>query len=267
MCYRCFWPAPLCWCGSITPMPTRTKFVILMHPYEFKRIKANTGRLTHLCLADSELHVGISFDDHAAVQALLNDPRNYPVLLYPGRDAVDLSKAGSMERGARSQADASGSPLAALRSQLESRRLVVFLLDATWRLVRPMLRTSLSLQRLPKIMFSNAAPSRYVIKRQPEPGCLSTLEAVHELLVALDRTGLDHYALPAQLLGLFQRMQDFQINRTAENRRLGIGRHARRDPAGNPTPAPRPLSKRRRIFRVAPTDSGQPPAAPPGPAA
>lgn len=230
-------------------MPTRTKFVILMHPYEFKRIKANTGRLTHLCLADSEIHLGIGFDNHAAVQALINDPRNYPVLLYPGREARDLSK------GELAPADFAG------------RRLVVFLLDATWRLVRPMLRTSLSLQRLPKIMFSNAAPSRYVIKRQPEPGCLSTLEAVHELLVALDRTGLDHYVLPAQLLGLFQRMQDIQINRTAENRRLGIGRHARRDPAGNPTPAPRPLSKRRRIFRVAPTDSGQPPAAHPGPAA
>lgn len=251
MCYKCYWPQSLCWCGSITPMPTRTKFVILMHPYEFKRIKANTGRLTHLCLADSELHVGIGFDDHAAVQALINDPRNYPVLLYPGRDALDLSKAGGVEPGARSQADPSGSPLAALRAQLESRRLVVFLLDATWRLVRPMLRLSPSLQRLPKVMFSGAAPSRYVIKRQPEPGCLSTLEAVHELLVALDRSGLDHYALPDQLLGLFQRMQDFQISRTAENRRLGIGRHPRRDPPGGPQPAPRPPSRRRRIFRAA----------------
>ena len=44
-------------------MPTRTKFVILMHPYEHKRVKANTGRLTHLCLADSELHLGIGFDE------------------------------------------------------------------------------------------------------------------------------------------------------------------------------------------------------------
>ncbi|MDI1251033.1 MAG: DTW domain-containing protein [Lacunisphaera sp.] len=267
MCYKCFWPQSLCWCGSITPMPTRTKFVILMHPYEFKRIKANTGRLTHLCLADSELHVGIGFDDHAAVQALINDPRNYPVLLYPSRDALDLSVAGSVERGAGSQTDSSGSQLTTLRFQLESRRLVVFLLDATWRLVRPMLRTSLSLQRLPKIMFSHAAPSRYVIKRQPEPGCLSTLEAVHELLLALDRSGLDRYALPEQLLGLFQRMQDFQISRTAENRRLGIGRHARRDPAGSPRPAPRPLSKRRRIFRTAPPGPGQPSSGSPAPGA
>ncbi|MSU50094.1 MAG: DTW domain-containing protein [Opitutus sp.] len=230
MCYRCFWPARHCWCGSITPMPTRTKFVFLMHPYEFKRVKANTGRLTHLCLRDSELHVGIGFDKHEAVEALINDPKNFPVLLYPTRDARDLSK------GELHAADFAG------------RRLVVFLLDATWRLVRPMLRTSLILQQLPRIMFSNAAPSRFVIKRQPEPGCLSTLEATHELLVALDRSGLDHYTRPEQLHGLFQRMQDFQLRCAAENARLGIRRHTRRTPAELPPVAARTPATRRRIF-------------------
>lgn len=211
-------------------MPTRTKFVFLMHPYEFKRVKAATGRLTHLCLADSEIHVGTSFDEQAAVQALIRDPANFPVVLYPTADARDLSK------GQLHATDFGG------------RRLVVFLLDATWRLVRPMWRTSLSLQRLPRIMFSNAAPSRYVIKHQPEAGCLSTLEATHELLVALDRCGLDHYALPDQLLGLFQRMQDFQLRCAAETARLGIRRHVRRTPAGFTPTVTRTSAKRRRIF-------------------
>ena len=120
MCYRCYWPARHCWCGSITPLPTRTKFVILMHPYEFKRVKANTGRLTHLCLRDSELHLGIGFDEHDAVQALIHDPKNFPVLLYPGRDAIDLSTVSK-----------DGAQFSALSAQLETRRLVVFLLDAT----------------------------------------------------------------------------------------------------------------------------------------
>jgi len=230
MCYHCFWPKPLCWCGSITPIPTRTKFVFLMHPFEFKRVKANTGRLTRLCLADSALHVGIGFDEHEAVQALINDPQNYPVLLYPTKDARDLSK-GELQPG-----------------DFAGRRLVVFLLDATWRLVRPMWRTSLTLQKLPRIMFSNAAPSRYIIKKQPEAGCLSTLEATHELLVALDRSGLDHYAQPEQLLGLFQRMQEVQIRCTAENTRQGIRRHARRASAGRLPFAPPTPTKRRRIF-------------------
>ncbi|MBP7481986.1 MAG: DTW domain-containing protein [Lacunisphaera sp.] len=238
MCYRCFWPEPLCWCSSITPMGTRTKFVILMHPHEFKRIKANTGRLTHLCLADSEIHIGESFEKHEAVQALIDDPKNYPVLLYPGHGARDLSK-GELHA-----------------EDFAERRLVVFLLDATWRLVRPMLRLSPNLQRLPKIMFSNAAPSRYVIKRQPEPGCLSTLEATHELLLALDRSGLDRYALPEQLLAVFRRMQEIQITRTAENRRLGVKRHAPKPPRPTPLPVIQPGRRRKRIFPTA-TGPGQ----------
>ncbi len=215
-------------------MPTRTKFVILMHPYEHKRVKANTGRLTHLCLADSELHLGIGFDEHEAVQALINDPRNFPVLLYPGRDSRDLSK------GELPVADLAG------------RRLVVFLLDATWRLVRPMFRTSLSLQRLPRIMFTNAAPSRYIIKRQPEPGCLSTLEATHELLGALDRAGLDVYSQPTQLIDLFHRMQDFQIRRAAENALRGDRRPPRPNPQASSSVAAPFSSKRRRVFPAPP---------------
>ena len=234
MCYRCNWPQPHCWCGSITPMPTRTKFVILMHPYEHKRVKANTGRLTHLCLADSELHLGIGFDEHEAVQALINDPQNFPVLLYPGRESRDLSK------GELPVADLAG------------RRLVVFLLDATWRLVRPMFRTSLSLQRLPRIMFTNAAPSRYIIKRQPEPGCLSTLEATHELLGALDRAGLDVYSQPTQLIDLFHRMQDFQIRRAAENALRGDRRPPRPNPQASSSVGAPFSSKRRRVFPAPP---------------
>ncbi len=237
MCYRCFWPQPLCWCGSIVPMPTRTRFVFLMHPEEFKHTKAATGRLTHLCLADSEIHMGIEFDAHEAVQALVRDPANYPVVLYPARDAVDLSK----------------NELPA--ADLGGRRLTVFLLDATWRLARRMWKASPSLQRLPKVMFSGAAPSRYVIKTQPEPGCLSTLEATHELLVALDRRGLDDYARPTQLLDLFGRMQELQLHFAAESRRLGRRRHTPRPLRGEGAPLPAQGPKRRRIF---PRGAGNP---------
>ncbi len=163
-CYRCFWPKALCWCSSIQSMDTRTRIVLLMHPKEFKQEKAGTGRLTHLCLARSEIHMGIGFDHDEAVQALIHDPRNYPVLLYPGTTARNLS------RGDLTASDLGG------------RQLVVFVLDATWSGARKMLRLSPTLQALPRIMFTPAAPSRFVIKQQPQEGCLSTLEAVHERL-------------------------------------------------------------------------------------
>ena len=212
-CYRCFWPKALCWCPSIHPMETRTRFVLLMHPKEFKQEKAGTGRLTHLCLAQSEIRMGIGFDGDEAVQALINDPRHYPVLLYPGTTARNLS------RGDLTPAELGG------------RQLVVFILDATWSGARRMLKLNPSLQRLPRIMFTPAAPSRFVIKQQPQPGCLSTLEAVHELLTVLEHSGLDHYPLPDQLLGLFQRMQDFQMRCAADPSRPGYRRHPYSDPA------------------------------------
>ncbi len=236
-CYRCFWPQPLCWCGSITPMETRTRFVFLMHPKEFKKEKAATGRLTHLCLATSEMHMGVGFDEHGDVQALMRDPKNFPVLLYPGREAINLSDEKSERLGAFSE-------------QLAGRRLVVFLLDATWALGRKMLRLSPSLQRLPRIMFTPSAPSRYVIKQQPHAGCLSTLEATHELLLALERAGLDRYALPEQLLGLFQRMQDYQLRCAADPARAGYRRSAYKPAAERVAPRGKSGARRTGVFRA-----------------
>jgi DTW domain-containing protein YfiP len=212
MCYRCGWPKSLCWCPSIQPMATRTKFVFLMHPKEYRYAKAGTGRLTHLCLADSELYRGVAFDDHEAVQALIHDPRNFPVLLYPGENARNLSAGGLRP------------------DELGGRRLVVLLLDGTWSEARKMLRLSPSLQRLPRIMFTPAAPSRFVIKQQPQAGCLSTLEATHEVLLALERAGLDRYPLPINC-------SDFSIG-------CRISRSAARATPDGPATAGNPMASR-----------------------
>jgi DTW domain-containing protein len=231
MCYRCFWPQALCWCPTLRPIEMRTRFVFLMHPKEYKREKTGTGRLTHLCLPNSELHMGIAFDDHADVQALCDDPRNFPVLLYPGAQARNLSN------GDLTPADLGG------------RQLVVFLLDATWSGARKMLRVSPRLQRLPRIMFTPAAPSRFVIKQQPQAGCLSTLEAVHELAMALERSGLDRYPQPEQLLGIFHRLQDFQIRCAADPSRPGYRRRPYSDPAERTPPHGRSGARRRKYVR------------------
>lgn len=212
-CYRCFWPKALCWCPTLRAMATRTRFVFLMHPKEFKHEKAATGRLTRLCLENAEMHMGLEFDRDEAVQALIRDEANLCVLVYPGREALNFSTADAAALGA-------------FRERLGARRLVVFLLDATWAGARKMLRLSPSLQRLPRVMFTPTAPSRYVIKQQPQEGCLSTLEATHELLLALEAAGLDDYADKAQLLDVFARMQDYQLKCAADPERPGYRRRA-----------------------------------------
>ncbi len=193
-------------------MSTGTKFVFLMHPKEFKREKAATGRLAHLCLANSEIHMGVSFDDHRPVRQLIDDPENFPVLVYPGPTARNLS-AGEMTI-----------------DDLGQRRLLVLLLDGTWSCSRKMLRVSSCLQRLPRVMFNAGHASRFVIKQQPQVGCLSTLEAAHEVLVALERSGLDRYSHPQQMLALFGRMQEVQIRCAADPGREGYRHRPYKDP-------------------------------------
>ena len=231
-CYRCFWPKALCWCESLRPMATRTRFVFLMHPKEFKREKAATGRLTHLCLPNSAIHMGIEFDRDEAVQAILRDPQNFPVLLYPGANARNLSTGGLTA------------------SDLGGRQLVVLVLDATWSGARKILKLSPSLQALPRVMFDATTRSRYVIKQQPQDGCLSTLEATHELLLTLERAGLDSYSLPTQLLAVFDRMQDYQIKCAADPARGGYRRQPYSAPGDRLAPQGRSGARRSRYLDV-----------------
>lgn len=210
-----------------------------MHPKEFKHEKAATGRLTHLCLANSVVHVGVGFDADEAVQAIIRDPKNFPVLLYPGPGARNLS-TGALPA-----------------AELGERQLVVLLLDATWSGARKMLRLSPSLQRLPRVMFNAGTRSRYVIKQQPQDGCLSTLEATHEVLTALERSGLDDYPLPAQLLGLFDRMQEFQIRCAADPARGGYRRQPYSQPGERSAPQGRSGARRSRFLRTEPAE-GEP---------
>lgn len=118
-CYRCYRPKSSCMCEHAYPVDTKTKFVILMHPKEFKKIKNRTGHLTHLSLTNSELYIGIDFSDHARVNALTDDPTNHCVLLYP------LSNSKVLNEGSIAQTN---------------KRTVIFILDATWDCSKKMLR-------------------------------------------------------------------------------------------------------------------------------
>jgi DTW domain-containing protein len=197
MCLACMRPRSSCLCPSDPPLQTRTRIVLLMHPKEHHRQKCTTGRLTCLNLANSEIIPGIRFDEHPRVRELVDDPANLALLLYPGPRAIRL-------RGGRVDGLAPG-----------GRRLVVFLVDATWHCARTIVRESPSLLSLPRLMIEPSSPSRFRIKHQPAPWCLSTIEATHELLLALEAAGLDEYTDKARLLAAFDAMQDFQVRQTA----------------------------------------------------
>ena len=170
MCYNCNRPTSSCLCHDINAIETNTKFVILMHPKEFKQIKNNTGRLTHLSLSNSELFVGVDFTNHIKVNALINNPKNFCTVLFPKKDSICINDE---------------------KLNLQGRQLIVFIIDATWDSAKPILRKSLNLHPLPKISFTHTKTSAYKFKRQPFAEALSTMESTLCVLEILNHQKIE----------------------------------------------------------------------------
>ena len=191
-CYHCYRPLRLCLCSSVKPIQTATKFILLMHPKEFKKTKNGTGRLTHLSLPNSELYIDVDFSNHNAVNALIENKNNCCYLLYPSHDSLTLNTQ---------------------KIDLQNKQLVIFILDSTWPCSMKMLRLSTNLQRLPKLSFTHTKCSQFQIKEQPKDFCLSTIEStltILELLNAhkienIDNEAFDHFLEP------FLSMVEYQI--------------------------------------------------------
>jgi DTW domain-containing protein YfiP len=140
-----------------------------MHPKEYKHIKNNTGRLTHLSLPNSKIFVGVDFTQHQNLNAILNDPNNHACILFPSNESQPLETA----------------PIP------KDKKLVLILIDATWDSAKPILRQSRNLHNLPKRSFSHTKTSGYHFKRQPFKQALSTMESTHTVLEILNRRGIE----------------------------------------------------------------------------
>jgi DTW domain-containing protein YfiP len=189
LCVRCLRAGSVCLCDSIRPFDTTFQVVLLQHPKERKN-SIGTARFTHLTLKSSRLIAGAEFDSNEEVNAILDDPKNYPVTLFPGEAAANIA----LERDAF------------LTSIPEGRRLVIFVVDGTWSQARGMLRKSSRLLALPRVSFTIDIPSQYKVRKQPSEFCLSTVEAVARLVKLLDP------AAPSESLILtFALMVDAQL--------------------------------------------------------
>lgn len=191
-CYTCYRPMSSCLCAEVKPIPTRTKFVILMHPKEFKKTKNGTGRLTHLSLPNSELYIDVDFSDHRAINALIDDEANLCYVLYPGKKSIHLNTQ---------------------RIDTQGKKLVIFIIDSTWPCSVKMLRLSINLQRLPKLSFTHSKTSQFQIKEQPADFCLSTIESTLTILELLNAQGAETIGEEAleRFLDPFLSMVEYQI--------------------------------------------------------
>jgi len=166
-----------------------------MHPKEVKRTRNGTGRLTHLALNNSEIIMGVDFSEDIRVQTLLADPDFYPCILYPGKTSLEPMK------------------FLAETSALKTQTPLVFVIDGTWTAAKKMMRLSQNLHSLPRLALAPNQPSQFVIKHQPNPLCLSTVESVAVLLKEMENQGLENIqGHHKSLLDILERVVQTQLD-------------------------------------------------------
>ena len=167
-------PSSTCICKHISPIQTKTRFIILMHPKEYKKEKNGTGHMTHLQLKNSEIIVGVDFTNNNRINEILTNEKSSSFLLYPGKDNFNLSIRKNPEI-----------------NSFMGTNPYIFILDGTWPCARKMLKLSKNLQKLKRVSFNNIIKSKFIIKQQPEPLCLSTIESVYTVLNLLNKSDLE----------------------------------------------------------------------------
>ena len=173
LCTCCFQHGQNCYCSKIEAFDPKIKFVILIHPIEVKR-KVASGRMTHLCLKNSELIKGEDYSYNIRVNEILDDPNNQCMILYPGKNSFNLTT----------------NPQHNLLNS--NKNTVIFVIDGTWATARKTMRLSQNLKSLPQICFTPPRPSQFRVRKQPKPECFSTIEAVHHTIELLgEQKGFD----------------------------------------------------------------------------
>ncbi|MBL8830226.1 MAG: DTW domain-containing protein [Planctomycetaceae bacterium] len=194
-CYGCIRPRGDCFCATIPTIDNRTEILILQHLRE-QFHPFNTGRLVHRALRHSQLAVAHNQKLAESLPTLLK-PR--VGLLYPGPDATLLNEL-----------------------HVDQRPDQLVILDGTWQQAESMMRAIPQLRSLPRYRLAPTKPSRFRIRRAPDPQALSTVEATIAALRVLepDTAGLD------RLQAAFVAMIDHQIGRDATKAQR---RHSKRE--------------------------------------
>ncbi len=161
-CERCLRPAQHCLCPLIPNINSETRLLIVQHPSE-QNHALNTARLLALGLQHAELLIAESLIEYPHWIAALQDPQWRTELLFPGPEV----------------------PLLSIQSQ-DSRPRRLVLLDGTWRKARKLMHLNPALQALPRVSLPDSLRSRYRLRKVPQPGALSSIEAGVEALRILE---------------------------------------------------------------------------------
>jgi len=164
VCERCSRPVTECYCHLLSSVSNHWAVQILQHQGEASH-PFNTARIAALSLVRCSLLPCSDTTDDADLQPAVLAQGVQPVLIYP---------------------TATSKPLDTLTLQPGNSLLFI---DANWRKSRRLYLQSPWLQSLPAVHLTPTSPSRYRIRKASRPGYLSTLEAIVDVLKAVEPSG------------------------------------------------------------------------------
>ena len=181
-CQTCQRALSVCLCPHIQHVDNLWPIRILQHANE-TRHAIGTAKIAQLSLKNCETNLYQQIEPGSTFEQWLK--KENPVLIYPGEQAEGLDTLSG--HGPRT----------------------LLLLDASWRKSRRMLHESPQLEQLQRVCIQPSKPSSYRIRKVPDPTSLSTLEAIVEILSALENDQNKYQPLLNTM--------DWMINKQIEN--------------------------------------------------
>ncbi|QFT54101.1 tRNA-uridine aminocarboxypropyltransferase [Microbulbifer sp. THAF38] len=173
-CNTCLRPPKVCYCSALVSLASTIRVVIIQHPQE-KKHPFNTGRMTHLCLSNSELMVAETLSKYQ-LDTLLSDSS---ALLYPSLEWLPDSTELDENRHLREKSS---------NRQATIKQLIV--IDATWKKSKRILHLNPLLQKLPRINLTGGLESNYKIRKTSIADGLSTIESIATAMQLLEQSDI-----------------------------------------------------------------------------
>jgi DTW domain-containing protein YfiP len=171
---------------------------------EYKKEKVGTGRFSHLILKNSKIIVDINFDENLEFLKDLACEDYETFLLYPGENSINLSTELNSS------------------FRLSSKKMQFIIIDGTWPCAKKMVKLSTVLHSLPRVSFNAEVTSQFTIKHQPQPGCLSTVESIYQLLKELNRLQIEEtLGMEENLIKVFSHTVRQQIELASDPEKAG----------------------------------------------
>lgn len=195
-CEHCDKPQTACLCSWISPQENRLPVVVLRHPDE-ARHAIGTAKLIELGLTRARVETALIFAEEKIADLLKHWSVSRPILVYPtalSQNAPHFTLDFETEHFTPTS----------LLNQYDS----LILLDGTWRNTREILLNNDWLKTIPTLEIKPASMSRYRIRQAQHKGALASIEAISEVMSALDdRFQAERFLCP------FEKMIDYQIGR------------------------------------------------------